>query len=85
MVDKDDITVLDRYVAQGSTGGFLQGAWSRIRAELVSPGSASDNTGMDAIALCQELSSFPPGELPTNSYWAELLVKARGVAQQRHA
>jgi len=38
MIDKDDITVIDRYVEQGSEGGFLQGAWSRIRAELVAPG-----------------------------------------------
>ena len=33
-IDEFDIHVIDRYVKQGSSGGFLQSAWSRLRPVL---------------------------------------------------
>jgi len=81
MIDKDDITVIDRYVAQGSAGGFLHGAWSRIRAELVASGFASANSAMDATKLRE---AFMAGRLSQVCCIEQEQAFSEFMARRRH-
>jgi len=64
VIDKWAIDVIDRYVAQGTPGGFLQGAWECVKAELrVAPAQQATNSesAPSLCASCSNMGCATPG------------------------